>query len=375
MAEVDEIVNNGVGAGTDVAQILTVRRPLILLSKKPSADIVAGALGLLQYYLNIGAEPSIVSIGDTTQILPFLVRPVSVESQIGRLQDFVMQFHTDRNNIANVEIERDSNMVRVVVTPEGGHIDPRDFSLAPSRAHYGGVICVGVTNTNWEQIYPDIAQNGAAGGVLRIVIEPTAAFPIISQKIAQLLTNLAIVPNSSTAHCLLTGLVVSTEGLRSRLATADVFRLAARLMRYGGDLQEIMMRLYKDVSLEFLQLWGHLLANLQLSDDKVCAISQLARDYINIDNLTISAALRRTAQSLPNTKMFVVLIPVNTTQKENKISKFVQYKGIVYMRDIVDVRQILPKACGDLNILSDKSIYFTTKLNINEFLSELRNIR
>lgn len=360
------ITDTGENKDTSIVNVMFMaQKPLILLDIAPSADMVASALGLVQYYLAQDVVPILVCPINCAQILSFLPRGVEVKDKIGQVQDFVLQFHTTRHDIADVVIERDVDMVRVVVTPAGSYIDPKDFSFAPSRAHYDSIIMIGSDATKWMQVYPDIASTGALADVRQYIFTPTSAFPIIAQAFAQQFASAGIMIPALTAQCLLAGIVSVTDGLRSSWATADIFHTAARLMRYGADLQEIMMRLYKDVSLEFLQLWGLMLSHLILSPNKICAITILPTPQPSTATLTIVAGLHRTAQSLPQVQILIALWSI---ADDDAIKQ--TYQGIAYR--VTPQAPQLPSSCHDITTLSQAQVQsFVTSQSAGELLHQL----
>ena len=72
-------------------------------------------------------------------------------------------------------------------------------------------------------------------------------------------------------------------------------------MRSGADLQDIMMKMYKTVTFDFLKLWGQYLQNLQTTKQELIAWSVLPENF-SADIFAFGPVLTRTAQALPNTK-------------------------------------------------------------------------
>ncbi len=291
-----------------IQQLAKSRTPLILLAEQPGDDAAAAALALAHWSEARGASP--VVAGNTLRDkLPFLPRPRHLTKEVRATQDFVLQFSTATTPIRDVRVERDRDRLRLIITPEGDYIDPRDFSFAPAKPHYDTIVLVGADAFDTWQNMGEAARLTLAD-VPRISLIGTRQNPIISAEVAQIMlgaeqTAKQALPENA-AQCLLAGIVSVTEGLCLKPISAELFRLSAKLMRSGADLQQIMMQMYKTVTFDFLKLWGKYLQNLQTGGGGRVVWSFLKTD-VSADNEELSAALARTAKLLPESRILLAL--------------------------------------------------------------------
>lgn len=277
----------------------TAQTPLILLPPSPSVDVVSAAYGLAHFFALRGAQPSLVCVDDLTKIAPFLTLPVKPTDTIRGLQDFIIQFNTKHNAIDDVRVTRAEHTIDIAVTPEKDFIDPRDFSFAPSQMHHDALFILGAdTIAQTRLATPD--NEPLLAELPHIIYTVSPKIPILSMHLYETLWHIDDTALSGdVAQSLLAGIVAATDGLRSDNISADLFRACSTLMRSGGDLQTIMLALYKTVSFDFLRLWGGILDNLTLSDSGRVATAIVPPLYSD-DPLLLSLMLLRTAQFLPD---------------------------------------------------------------------------
>ncbi len=274
-------------------------RPLILLTPTPTLDALAATYALAQFFIEHNATPSIVCRNVATIDTSFLVAPTEITPTITGLQDFIIQFDTTHNTIRDVTVKRTDTDVQITVTPTQDFIDPRDFSFAPSQIHYDAVFIIGKTTIADTQTAQQ-DQIELLASLPQQSFVATKESPILSMQLYTLLTRMDHGTISGTiAQNLLTGIVASTDGLRSERANATVFHTCSALMRNGADLQSIMTHLYKTVSFTFLHLWGGLLEKLSISPSGHLA-SAIIEPLYGADHEMLAHLLTRTAQFLPN---------------------------------------------------------------------------
>jgi len=85
-----------------------------------------------------------------------------------------------------------------------------------------------------------------------------------TQLVFDLLVRMAVPIESTTATCLLTGLVTDTRGFRTSSTTSRVLEVAQRLMEAGADLAAITHQVFNSNSLSTLRVTGAMLSSMQL---------------------------------------------------------------------------------------------------------------
>ncbi len=289
---------------------LGARTPLILLPPTPSLDAVCAAYALSHFFETRTAHPVITCTDTIHDSATFLKKPQKSTTTIRGLQDFIIQFDTTHNAIDDIEISREEKTVHIIITPQNDFIDPRDFSFAPSRLHYDAIFLVG-TDTLEATKLTTPENLSLLEELPRTVYVSSPKAPIISMHVYEDLWRFSTESvTGAVAHDLLAGIVAATDGLRSETITADIFRTGSTLMQSGGDLQAIMLALYKTVSFDFLRSWGDVLDKLTLSPSKRVAAAFVTKDY---DIPLLSLILQRTAQFLPHVHIFGIFWTLHTT--------------------------------------------------------------
>lgn len=86
------------------------------------------------------------------------------------------------------------------------------------------------------------------------------------QMVARLADSLRVLMTPPIAHCLLTGIVTDTLCFRTTNTTPDVLAAAMRLMKAGGDLNEITESIFDQRKFSVVRLWGMILDHAHLED-------------------------------------------------------------------------------------------------------------
>lgn len=282
----------------------TSKEILILIPENPSAGAVGSAWALYRFLEKKGALPTIAFSNHLSEKFGFLPRPERILTEISGARDFVLSFDTSRNKIMNIRQEEKEGRFNILVTPERGSIDPRDFSFVLAKFKYDLVVVIDS---------PDLESLG------KIYLENTDLFfevPVINidchsgnENFGQ--TNLVDVTASSSsevlagflekfysalidekiATCLMTGLIGATDSFQKKNTTPKALALAAALMDRGADQQEIIRWLYKTQPLSILKLWGRAMAKINLEKE-----ARLIWSALSVEDFVQS---RSSAKELP----------------------------------------------------------------------------
>ena len=254
------------------------KTPLILLPPLPNRDALAGAFALAHFFTELGKEPSIAAgqIEERTKDLSFLTPPAKILSSIEGGRDFVLSFNTEHNRILNVRTERGENELRILLTPEHGTIDPRDFSFILAKYHFDVVITIDAPDKeSIGKIYednPDIfyevpvinidrhSANEQYGQLNFIDVTASSASEIIAHVIESVGTEFL---TETVAEALLTGIMAATDSFQQKNTTPKTLQLASSLMAHGADQQRIVRNLYKTQPLHLLKLWGRIMGKIE----------------------------------------------------------------------------------------------------------------
>jgi len=210
------------------------------------------------------------------KIYSFLPEYDSVIEEISGVRDFILSFNVKENDIKNVRWKKENEHLDIIITPEKGSIDPRDFSFIPARFSYDLLFIIGTAdfsemgkayerNSDLFFELPIINIDTNTGndnyGQLNIVNPVASSQAELSVDLMRKINEEAI--KDEVAQCLLTALVEATDNLKGSRVTPHTFDVAAFLMERGGNHQQILSALYDTESLESLKLWGKMLERLR----------------------------------------------------------------------------------------------------------------
>jgi len=85
--------------------------------------------------------------------------------------------------------------------------------------------------------------------------------------------------SSKAATCLLNGLMTDTGSLQHSNATPESFRIAARMLAAGANLQKIRKNVFQTTPLSTLRLWGRILNRMTMNDQGVVVSTVQEEDF------------------------------------------------------------------------------------------------
>jgi len=267
---------------------------LILIPENPSGDAVGSAWALYYFLEKKGKVPSIAFSNNLSVKYNFLPKPERTTTEISSARDFILSFDTSRNKIKAVQCEEKDGQYNILITPEKGSVDPRDFSFIPAQFKYDLVIVIDSPdleklgkiyekntdlffevpvmnidckseNDNFGKVNLIGSMSSSCAEMLYYFMEE-AAPEMLDEKICQ---------------CLLTGIISATDSFQKKNTTPKSFLTAAILMDKGANQQEIVRWLYKTQPLNILKLWGRVMAKVKWDDNLKIIWSEITvEDFI-----------------------------------------------------------------------------------------------
>lgn len=244
-------------ATSDIAaKINEAENVLIALSKNPTADELAAAIGLSLFLDKAGKHATAIYSGETPNILEFLEPEQRLEANTDSLQDFIIAINKDKADHLRYKVEGD--YVRVYITPYKTKISAEDLEFSHGDFNIGLVVALNVPSeesldaalTNHGRILHDaeiinIAATASGDFGQTQWLDPT--FSSVSEMIANLVFNMeAELGNDldkETATALLTGIFVATDRFSNGRTQPETMNMAAKLMSAGADQQQISAHL------------------------------------------------------------------------------------------------------------------------------------
>lgn len=253
---------------------------IILIPENPRADAVGAAWALYHLLEKKQIQPTIAFSNHLSSKFDFLTKPERVLTEISGARDFVLSFDTTRNKIMRIRQEEKDGRFNIMVTPEKGSVDPRDFSFILARFKYDLVITIDTPDLEGlGKLYADNtdlffevpvvnidhrSENENFGQINLVDITASSSSEILAGFFETFYTELI---DENIATCLMTGLIGATESFQQKNTTPKSLSLAAALMNRGANQQTIIRWLYKTQPLSVLKLWGRAMAKIKLEKD------------------------------------------------------------------------------------------------------------
>lgn len=296
---------------------------LILIPENPSGDAVGSAWALYFFLEKKGAVPTIAFSNNLSPKYSFLPKPERILMEISGARDFILQFDTTENKIANVRSEEKDNKLNIFITPQRGTINPKDFSFVLAKFKYDLIIVIDSPDLErLGKIYeknPDLffevpvvnidhRSDNENFGQINLV-------DVLSSSCSEILSNVLETADYSAidktvADCLLAGIISATDSFQKKNTTPKALLAAATLMDKGADQQEIIRWLYKTQPLHLLKLWGRAMAKLNWDEKSKLAWSELAvEDFVQsrASHSDIPAILEKLRENYGEGKIFMAV--------------------------------------------------------------------
>ena len=224
---------------------------LVTLSRDPSIDEMAAAIGLTLFLDRLDKHATAIYSGHTPKILEFLHPDKTFEKNTDSLRDFIVALSKDKAD--HLRYKLDGDFVKIYITPYKTTITPEDLDFSYGNYNVDLVLALDVPEEgkldNALKEFGKITEGaeiidittGAPGKVGQLEWSNPNASSIseLAAKLVIALEDDEITMNAEEATAFLTGIVAETERFSNAKTTADVMSLAADLMDRGADQQLI----------------------------------------------------------------------------------------------------------------------------------------
>ncbi|MBR5621225.1 hypothetical protein IKW75_01955 [Candidatus Saccharibacteria bacterium] len=227
---------------------------LVALSRDPSVDDIAAAIGLTLMLTNIGKHTTAIYSGKTPNAVQFLNPEKTFESNTNSLQDFIIALEKEKADHLRYKIEGD--FVKVYITPFKTTIEESDLQFSHGDVNVDLVIALNVKDetdldaalTEHGRILHDASvvniTNGEPSGIKGIAWNDAAASSV-SEMTVKLADALETTISADVATALLTGIESATDRFSNEKTTSEAMAMSSRLMGAGADQQEIVTNIAK----------------------------------------------------------------------------------------------------------------------------------
>lgn len=242
-----------------VEKINAAESVLVTLSRDPSVDDIAAAIGLTLALSNSGKHTTAIYSGKTPNALEFLKPEKTFETNTNSLQDFIIALAKDKADHLRYKIEGD--FVKVYITPYKTTITENDLEFSHGDVNVDLVVSLNVKDEN--DLDAALAEhgrilhgaeivnisNGEPGGMKGTKWNDEKASSV-SEMVVKLIDAMAGeagagVISADIATALLTGIEAATDRFSNEKTTPEALAMSSRLMGAGADQQLIVSNIVK----------------------------------------------------------------------------------------------------------------------------------
>jgi len=240
------------------AKIKSANNILVTVSRDPSVDQLAAALGLTFMLDKLGKHATAVFSGKIPPAINFLEPERTFEGTVDSLRDFVISLDKEKADRLRYKVEGD--LVKIYITPYKTTISEKDLDFNEGDFNIELVVAIGVEQKNdldaaitahgrllHDATVATILLGSGDQNAFGTINWRDAEASSLSEMTAGLVDDLSDKDNAlldeQIATVLLTGVVAATDQFRNEKTSAKVMTLAANLMAKGANQQLIASEL------------------------------------------------------------------------------------------------------------------------------------
>lgn len=224
---------------------------LVALSRDPSVDELAAALGLTMFLDSLQKHTTAIFSGLIPNALQFLQPDETFENNTDSLQDFIITL--DKDKADHLRYKLDGDFVKIYITPYKTLITQDDLEFSRGDYNVDLVLALGVPTAN--DLDEALAEHGRImhdATAVDITTDVPGRFAEIewsdpgASSVSEMVTRLILTMRGQNvrldkeiATALLTGIVAATGRFSNDRTTSETLEMASKLMSMGADQQLI----------------------------------------------------------------------------------------------------------------------------------------
>lgn len=236
-----------------VAKLKDSQNVLVTVSKDPSVDQLAAAIGLTLALNKLDKHATAVYSGATPSTLEFLKPEETLETNTDSLRDFIIAL--DKSKADKLRYKVEDQVVRIFITPYKTSISEQDLDFSQGDFNVDIVVALGVSSQQdidqaiqahgrilHDAVVSSIAVEGQPELGTLNVIDTNASS--LSEVVTELIQNLdGQILDGQIATALLTGIVATTDRFSNEHTSPETMNASAKLMSAGANQQLIATEL------------------------------------------------------------------------------------------------------------------------------------
>ncbi|MGE5297977.1 MAG: DHH family phosphoesterase [Acidobacteriaceae bacterium] len=249
---------------------------LIVIPPKSSGDTLSSALALCSFLKKMDKEVEVVCPTEPESKYDFLPGFDLVKTNVSATNNLVIEVSTAKTELEELSYDKEPQKLVVYLKPKSGNFTEQDVSIKSADLPFDLIVTVGIGSLealgefhskNAEVFFRlpivniDFRGSNESFGTFNLVdLGATSCSEVVLGLINRFEKNLLDRP---IATALLAGIIIETNSFQHTRTNPQTFLRASELISSGADQQEIVTRLYRTKSLNFLKLWGRALARIK----------------------------------------------------------------------------------------------------------------
>lgn len=224
---------------------------LVALSRDPSVDEMAAAIGLTLFLDGLQKHTTAIYSGETPDALAFLQPEGTFEANTDSLRDFIIALSKDKAD--HLRYKLDGDFVKVFITPYKTTLSEDDLEFTYGDFNVNLVLGLGIPSAgDLDEALSEYGRIMHDATTVDITVDVPGKFAEIewsdptASSVSEMVTKLIFtmqgqdaILDKEVATALLTGIVAATGRFSNDKTNSDTMQLASKLMSMGADQQLI----------------------------------------------------------------------------------------------------------------------------------------
>jgi nanoRNase/pAp phosphatase (c-di-AMP/oligoRNAs hydrolase) len=278
---------------------------LVALEPRANGDALGSSLAFYLFLKKLGKNVNIISANLPLEKFNFLPSYDKINKNFKADREYIISIDIPQGKLNQLYYKHKREQLKIYLKPKNIELNREKISLQNGNFNYDLIVVCGIYDLEMlGSLYEENAElffetpimnidnhssNEYFGKVNLVEITAGAVSQILSEFLFETQKDLI---DANIATCLLTGIISETKSFQAINTTPKALEAAAKLITLGAKQQEIIRYLYKTKSLNYLKLWGRLMARLRYDSQfriiwSLISQTDFQKTQTNADNLNL----------------------------------------------------------------------------------------
>jgi nanoRNase/pAp phosphatase (c-di-AMP/oligoRNAs hydrolase) len=278
---------------------------LVALEPRANGDALGSSLAFYLFLKKLGKNVNIISANLPLEKFNFLPSYDKINKNFKADREYIISIDIPQGKLNQLYYKHKKEQLKIYLKPKNIELNREKISLQNGNFNYDLIVVCGIYDLEMlGSLYEENAElffetpimnidnhssNEYFGKVNLVEITAGAVSQILSEFLFETQKDLI---DANIATCLLTGIISETKSFQAINTTPKALEAAAKLITLGAKQQEIIRYLYKTKSLNYLKLWGRLMARLRYDSQfriiwSLISQTDFQKTQTNADNLNL----------------------------------------------------------------------------------------